>query len=173
MGPPYHSTFSNIFFKNISNNCFCLFLVIVFETMVSFPSLPAVVTAPANRAVEAARSTIGGFTWKPALAIARPTILSVLSKIEIGTLILVDEPSGTRHIFGQKLDGSADLSNVEASATRRATTVPRVELIVKNDAFWMRVFLFGDMGFSEAYMLGDFGCQDLTSFFQVWLRRDT
>ncbi|KAM3555463.1 hypothetical protein MY1884_005584 [Beauveria asiatica] len=137
--------------------------------MVSFPSLPAAVTGPATRAVEVARGALGGFTWKPALAVARPAILSILSRIEIGTLLLVDEPAGTRHIFGQKLDGTTDLSNVEASATRRATTLPRVELIVKNDAFWMRLFLFGDMGFAEAYMLGDFECQDLTSFFQLFI----
>ncbi|XWW95717.1 hypothetical protein V2A60_003684 [Cordyceps javanica] len=137
--------------------------------MVPFPSLPAVITAPATRAVEAARGVIGGLTWKPALAVARPALLSLLSKIEIGTLLLVDEPAGTRHVFGQKLDGSMDLSNVEASATRRATTVPRVEVIVKNDAFWMRLFLFGDMGFSEAFMLGDVECQDLTSFFQLFI----
>ncbi|OAA51070.1 methoxy mycolic acid synthase 1 [Beauveria brongniartii RCEF 3172] len=137
--------------------------------MVSFPSLPAAVTGPATRAVEATRGAIGGFTWKPALAVARPAILSILSRIEFGTLLLVDEPAGTRHIFGQKLDGTTDLSNVEASATRRATTLPRVELIVKNDAFWMRLFLFGDMGFAEAYMLGDFECQDLTSFFQLFI----
>ncbi|ATY66282.1 methoxy mycolic acid synthase 1 [Cordyceps militaris] len=137
--------------------------------MVSFPSLPAAITTPATRAAEAVRGVIGGVTWTPALALARPTLLSVLSRIEIGTLLLVDEPAGTRHVFGQKLDGSADLSNVEASATRRVTTVPRVEVIIKNDAFWMRSFLFGDMGFSEAYMLGDFECQDLTSFFQLFI----
>lgn len=135
-----------------------------------FSSLPAAVTAPVTRAVEAARGTIGGVTWKPALAVVRPAILSILSKIEVGTLLLVDEPSGTRHVFGQKLDGSGNLSDAEESAMRRATTVPRVELIVKNDAFWMRLCLFGDMGFSEAYMLGDFQCEDLTSFFQVYIR---
>lgn len=130
-------------------------------------SLPAAVTAPVSRAVEAARGTIGGFTWKPALAVARPALLSLLSKIELGTLLLVDEPAGTRHVFGQKLDGSGSLSDAEENATRRATTLPRVELVVKDDAFWMRLFLFGDMGFAEAYMLGDFECEDLTSFFQV------
>ena len=48
--------------------------------------------------------------------------------------------------------------------------MPRVEIVVKNEAFWVRLFLFADMGFAEAYMLGDFECEDLTSFFQVSLR---
>lgn len=130
-------------------------------------SLPATITAPVNRLVEAARAAIGGITWAPALAVAKPALLSILSRIEAGTLLLVDEPAGTRHVFGQKLDGNGNFSNAQASATRCATTVPRVELIVKNDAFWMRLFLFSDMGFAEAYMLGDFECEDLTSFFQA------
>lgn len=130
-------------------------------------SLPAIITAPVNRGVEAARAAIGGITWTPALTVVKPALLSILSRIEAGTLLLVDEPAGTRHVFGQKLDGSGDFSNAQGSATRSATTVPRVELVVKSDAFWMRLFLFGDMGFAEAYMLGDFECEDLTSFFQV------
>ncbi|KAL1911348.1 hypothetical protein Sste5344_002728 [Sporothrix stenoceras] len=56
---------------------------------------------------------------------------------------------------------------------RSATTIPRVELVVRSEAFWMRVFLFSDMGFAEAYMLGEIECSDLTSFFQLFiLNRD-
>jgi cyclopropane-fatty-acyl-phospholipid synthase len=29
------------------------------------------------------------------------------------------------------------------------------------------LFLFADMGFAESYMLGEFECSDLTSFFEV------
>jgi cyclopropane-fatty-acyl-phospholipid synthase len=43
----------------------------------------------------------------------------------------------------------------------------KVELVVKKEAFWVRLFLFADMGFAEAYMLGEVECEDLTSFFQV------
>jgi cyclopropane-fatty-acyl-phospholipid synthase len=99
-------------------------------------------------------------TWGPAVGVAKPAVLSLLSRIERGTLLLVDSPAGTRHVFGEKLSGKSGLP-------RRADTVPRVEVVVNNDAFWIRLFLFADMGFAEAYMLGDFDCQDLTSFFQV------
>ena len=43
----------------------------------------------------------------------------------------------------------------------------KVELVVKKEAFWVRLFLFADMGFAESYMLGDFECSDLTGFFEV------
>lgn len=131
------------------------------------PSLPATITRPASHGAEMLRGALGGWTWGPALAVAKPAILSVLARIETGTLLLVDEPGDQRHVFGQKLSG--ELGNVAAAAAlpRRASTVPRVEIVIKDDAFWMRLFLFADMGFAEAYMLGDFQCQDLTSFFQV------
>jgi cyclopropane-fatty-acyl-phospholipid synthase len=102
--------------------------------------------------------------------VARPAILSVFSSIETGTLLLLDECTGERLVFGQKLGpGKLDGLAEAGGDIRKATTIPRVELVVKNDAFWMRLFLFADMGFAEAYMLGDFECADLTSFFQLFI----
>ena len=72
-----------------------------------------------------------------------------------------------RHVFGEKLSKQPGDQITESGLPRRADTVPRVEIVVKNESFWMRLLLFADMGFAEAYMLGDFECQDLTSFFQV------
>lgn len=133
----------------------------------SLPSLPATLARPVSHGAEILRGTLGGWTWGPALAVAKPAILSVLARIETGTLLLVDEPGQKRHVFGQKLSGELGDVVVAAGLPRRAATVPRVEVVVKNEAFWMRLFLFADMGFAEAYMLRDFECQDLTSFFQV------
>lgn len=123
-------------------------------------SVPDAVRGPMYRGAEALRGAVGGLTWGPAVGVARTAVLSLLSRIEKGTLLLVDSPAGTRYVFGEKLLGKSGLP-------RRADTVPRMEVVVKNDAFWIRLFLFADMGFAEAYMLGDFDCQDLTSFFQV------
>lgn len=131
------------------------------------PALPPILAGPLSRGAELFRETVGGITWKPALAVAKPAVLSVLSKIEKGTLLVVDEPGETRHVFGQKLSGKLGQVRAEDDIVRQATIVPRVEIVVKNDAFWVRLFLFGDMGFAEAYMLNDFECEDLTSFFQV------
>lgn len=126
----------------------------------SFPSVA--------RGAEILRNTIGGLTWTPALAVAKPAIISVFSHIACGTLLLVDQPGETRHFFGQKLDGKLKDKD-QSGLPRRAFTIPRVEIVVKNEAFWMRLFLFADMGFAESYMLGEFECQDLTSFFQLFV----
>ncbi|KAK8867437.1 cyclopropane-fatty-acyl-phospholipid synthase [Apiospora arundinis] len=136
--------------------------------------LPDFVSRPLTRGADLIGTKLGSSTWGPALAVAKPAIISVLSKIEIGTLLLVDQPAGTRLVFGQKLGGGANPKvelppSSEAAAVRKADTIPRVEVIVKDDAFWMRLFLFADMGFAESYMLGEFDCEDLTAFFQLFI----
>jgi len=132
------------------------------------PSLPSAVQRPLSRSTEALRGVLGGLTWGPAMSIVKPAVLSTLAQIEVGTLLLTDEPTGTRYVYGQALGStkSAELPT-ETNGVRRAATIPRVELVVKKEAFWMRVFLFADMGFSESYMLGEVECADLTAFFQV------
>lgn len=43
----------------------------------------------------------------------------------------------------------------------------KVRLVVKKDTFWVRLFLFADMGFAESFMLGEVECVELTAFFKV------
>ncbi|KAI4521657.1 CFS1-like protein [Schizophyllum commune Loenen D] len=43
------------------------------------------------------------------------------------------------------------------------------EIRVLNDAFWLRLCLMGDLGFSEAYMYYEVECEDLVSLFQIFL----
>jgi hypothetical protein len=131
--------------------------------------------------MESVRETLGSLTWAPALAVAKPAIEAVFTRIEVGTLLLIDEPTGRRLLYGQKAAGGGGLKvaddNVSAPQTNggskadhktgNAVGPPRVELVVKRDAFWMRLLLFADMGFAEAFMLGDFECADLTAFFKV------
>jgi len=134
-------------------------------------SLPEVLTWPVYRGTCYLRDKLGGLTWGPGLALAKPAIHSIFAAIETGTLLLVDEPAGQRHVYGQKLGPARKLGALASTNgdVRRATTVPRVELVVKSDAFWMRVFLFADMGFAEAYMLGEVECADLTTFFHLFI----
>ncbi|CAK7198139.1 hypothetical protein SEUCBS139899_000797 [Sporothrix eucalyptigena] len=76
---------------------------------------------------------------------------------------------------GVKVNGvnGVNGTNGHSNSRRSATTIPRVELVVRSEAFWMRVFLFSDMGFAEAYMLGEIECTDLTAFFRLFiLNRD-
>ncbi|CAK7218350.1 hypothetical protein SCUCBS95973_003454 [Sporothrix curviconia] len=81
--------------------------------------------------------------------------------------------NGNNGINGVNGVNGAKRVNGYTHARRAATSIPRVELTVRSEAFWMRVFLFSDMGFAEAYMLGEIDCTDLTSFFQLFiLNRD-
>ncbi|KAJ2905448.1 cyclopropane-fatty-acyl-phospholipid synthase [Zalerion maritima] len=123
-----------------------------------------VVARPLSRTTDMVRGVIGGLSWGPALAIAQPAILSAFSQIEKGTLVLVDETCGSQRVYGQppvKVNG--------VHPARKATGIPRVELVVKKESFWVRLFLFADMGFAEAYMLGEMECSDLTGFFHLFI----
>lgn len=183
--------------------------------------LPDLVVRPLARSTELVRGALGSLTWGPGLAIAKPTVMAVLEQIEIGTLVLVDETSGTRTVLGENVpldavkvngngiktngvktngiktngvkvkvnginkvsgvngvngingvngyDNDSDHDHDREHSTRSATTIPRVELVIHSEAFWMRVFLFSDMGFAEAYMLGEIECSDLTAFFQLFI----
>lgn len=148
------------------------------------PSLPDVIARPVSKGAELLRSSTASLAWGPLLGVSRSTVLGLLSRVETGTLLLTDEPTGRRHVFGQRPGPPQSTAAAEAEGgvngdshgslppnisdgKRRPTTVPRVELVVKRDAFWVRVLLFADMGFAEAYMLGEVECADLTAFFQV------
>ncbi len=52
--------------------------------------IPAVFKHPLARSLEVARGAVGGLAWGPAVTMAKSTMLAVLSRIEIGTLLLVD-----------------------------------------------------------------------------------
>ncbi|EJD00825.1 cyclopropane fatty acid synthase [Fomitiporia mediterranea MF3/22] len=82
---------------------------------------------------------------------ARSSLLSVLeSAVCIGHLTIVDK--GNVYEFGQPIKAGND-----------------VQLTVVNDAFWSRVLISGDLGFSEAYMIGDVQVTDLKAVFDLWL----
>jgi len=131
-----------------------------------WPSLPPHLARPVARGLDLLRNAAGSLTWGPALAIAKPAILSILSQVQVGTLILVDEPEQKEHVFGRLLSAKQGRQN-GVSSVLGVMDAPRVKLVVKDEAFWMRLLLFADMGFAEAFMLGELECAHLTSFFQV------
>ncbi|KAI1116750.1 cyclopropane-fatty-acyl-phospholipid synthase [Nemania sp. NC0429] len=126
----------------------------------SRPSLSRFLSRPLYNGTALLRRTLGGLTWGPTLAVAKSAILSVFSTVEEGTLVLIDEPSGQHHVFGQPLPSGKPDPNLAND---------RVFLIVKNEAFWMHLFLCVDMGFAEAYMLGEVECEDLAAFFRLFI----
>lgn len=78
-------------------------------------------------------------------------------------MLIIDESSGEKHAFGPlPLRGDDEQSDLKG-----ADSVPNVKVVVNSDSFWVRLLLFADIGFAESYMLGDFECNDLVSFFRV------
>ncbi|KAG9219476.1 hypothetical protein CCMSSC00406_0005370 [Pleurotus cornucopiae] len=88
-------------------------------------------------------------TWLSTFA--RTSILSVLDgAINIGHLTISD--SEGVHCYGTRHKGCND-----------------VYIKVVNDYFWTRLLLSGDLGFSEAYMIGDIQVDDLKGAMKLWL----
>lgn len=72
------------------------------------------------------------------------------------------------YTFGSPSIYSAQYPNPNPGAPfNKATDELRVELTVVNDAFWIRMLLLSDLGFSEAYMIGDIEVDNLDAMFQV------
>ncbi|KAF4615992.1 hypothetical protein D9613_011479 [Agrocybe pediades] len=95
-------------------------------------------------------STLSPRSW--AVSFARSSILAVLeSAIHVGHLTISDS-EGT-HYYGRYIKGCND-----------------VHLRVLNDNFWFRILLSGDLGFSEAYMIGDVDVSpSLKNAMDLWL----
>jgi hypothetical protein len=110
----------------------------------------------------ALKETLLGWTPPRAVDLARSVVLRIFSGLETGSLIIIDK-AGEKHIFGQSYFDE----DVEKTHVNSIDTAPKVEIVVKRSSFWLRLFLFADIGFAEGYMLGDFECSDLTSFFRV------
>jgi cyclopropane-fatty-acyl-phospholipid synthase len=129
--------------------------------------LPSAITQPLARGTDLLRGAIGGVSWGPALTVSKAAVTSMLSRIEIGQLTITDQTTGLATSYGQKIAKEHSKLSNGVNGTKKFAAVKRVELVVKREAFWIRLFLFADMGFAESYMLGDFECSDLTSFFEV------
>lgn len=82
-------------------------------------------------AVDRVRTTVGYFAWDPTTHAARRFILSVLSRITIGHLVIEEKGITT-------LCGTPNL-------TVGSPPFPATVLRVKRDTFWTRVALFADM----------------------------
>ncbi|KIV99222.1 uncharacterized protein PV09_09086 [Verruconis gallopava] len=97
------------------------------------------------------RSYTGSLAWHPLLQVSRSTCLSLLQRIQIGCLEIVD------------FDGQSYNCGPMSSAS------PYAQLRVNKETFWVRLLLFADMGFAESYMLSEISCSDLTSFFKIFI----
>ena len=120
--------------------------------------------APMASSILSLASNLTSFAWPRLVSLSRSAILGALKNIQIGSLHITDT-DGTRTVCGTSRrphDDGGDKGTVYA--------VPHAELRVLDDLFWVRMLVFGDMGFAESYMLGEVACPDLPVFFRLFIR---
>ncbi|ROV95219.1 hypothetical protein VMCG_08544 [Cytospora schulzeri] len=64
------------------------------------------------------------------------------------------------------IDGPND-DSITLGETSLAAPAPKVRVL--NESFWLRVLLFGDIGFAESYMLHEISTTDLTAVFEFFI----
>jgi cyclopropane-fatty-acyl-phospholipid synthase len=130
--------------------------------------MPSIITKSIAYGTDMLRSAIGGISWLPVLNLSRTAVTALFARIDTGTLLVIDEVTGRTESYGQKIAREdRKVTNILSAPHKMSAGPGRVELLVRKESFWVRVFLFADMGFAEAFMLGEVDCPDLTSFFQV------
>lgn len=102
-------------------------------------------------AYDSSRNYLVTKSWGPLVNLARNSILSLMKRITVGKLRILTEQGVWE--FGDLV-------------TRDA---PCAELRVVNEAFWVRLLMSGDLGFAEAYMIGDVACPDLVAVFNMFI----
>ncbi|WVW82181.1 hypothetical protein I302_104187 [Kwoniella bestiolae CBS 10118] len=103
--------------------------------------------------------SIGG---GPLISIAKFAILQMMSsQISYGKLTIVT-PQGESHTF------PAEGKSVEEEVEDGQKT--EVTIKVLKDSFWLRLVAQGDLGFSEAYMMGECEVDDLVGVFKIFIK---
>ncbi|KAK7691991.1 hypothetical protein QCA50_005396 [Cerrena zonata] len=96
---------------------------------------------------------LGAYSWgSPLCRLAEAAVVRTLQNIQYGQL-RIHTPERT-YVFPD----SASPAKVHA------------EVRVVRPAFWLRLCLMSDLGFSEAYMFGDIDCDDLIAVFTIFCR---
>jgi cyclopropane-fatty-acyl-phospholipid synthase len=93
--------------------------------------------------------------------LARTIVLSQLRGLEHGALVILDV-DGSKHSFGSTTSENHLTASIEPQ--RRA---PDILLQFHSSYAWTRILFANDIGFSEAYMLSEVSCNDLTGFFRL------
>ncbi|KAL8720063.1 MAG: hypothetical protein Q9225_003031 [Loekoesia sp. 1 TL-2023] len=106
-----------------------------------------------TRSFNTGRSYFGSFTWGPLVRLSRAAVLSLLGRVEVGHIVIIDT-DGSETVCGERWPREG---------------VPSTELKVLKEAFWVRLLLFADMGFAESFMLGEVACSDLVNFFKIFI----
>lgn len=86
-------------------------------------------TSLVTSALDRVRNYAGAFAWGPLVQTSRQLVLSLLSRIEHGSLTVV-EKDGITTVYGE---------------VGAETLQPAAHLRVIRDSFWLRLALFADM----------------------------
>ncbi|WWC66459.1 uncharacterized protein I206_100361 [Kwoniella pini CBS 10737] len=105
-------------------------------------------------------SSIYSLGGGPLISIAKLAILSMMnSQINYGQLTIIT-PQGESHTFPQNSGRGEEEEEEEESVTIR----------VLKDSFWLRLVAQGDLGFAEAYMMGECEVDDLVRVFKIFIK---
>lgn len=85
--------------------------------------------AALSRAWDSWRTSLEWMTWGPLVRFSQSTVLSLLSRIELGAIVVIDS------------DGTVSRCGEVGENTKG----PKTELRVVKDIFWVRALLFADM----------------------------
>lgn len=88
--------------------------------------------------------------------VARQLVLKSFSGASAGSLEI------------QGLDGVTTTLGVPPTKSRKSTSPPCIKVL--DDVFWLRVVIFGDIGFAESYMLQEISITNLTAVFDFFIR---
>lgn len=102
-------------------------------------------------AYDSSRNYLVNKSWSPLVNLARNSILSLMKRITVGKLRILTEQGVWEY---------GDMVTKDA---------PCAELRIVNEAFWVRLLMSGDLGFAEAYMVGDVACPDLVAVFKMFI----
>ena len=84
--------------------------------------------ATVSRSLHSLRTYVGSLTWPPLVSLSRGFVLSLLRRIEVGTIVVTD------------CDGAKIVCGAHQPNDR-----PKTELRVLKETFWVRMLLFADM----------------------------
>lgn len=124
-------------------------------------------------------SLLKGFFFSDAIFaassnVARRIVLRQLHSLGHGTLILHDI-DGSQHVFGASATdgvwnrGFAVNGRPLEEGHVHKKRAPAIELHIHSPSAWLRILLANDIGFAEAYMLGEISCSDLPAFFRLFI----
>ena len=89
---------------------------------------------------------VTAYAWPPVVALSRRAILSLLSQITVGELVIHDAGTNITTVCGSIEAKSTDAKRQEKlNKSGRRDGPPRTVLRVQHDVFWVRLLLFADM----------------------------